>query len=82
MLYSKLRRIRKYLSLEKTKLLCSTFINSQFNYAPMMWMILRIKQYLKERRKSYFCVTPMKMLKSAVTKKVIVCFSNLGEENF
>ena len=29
-----LPRIRKYLSLEKAKLLCNTFINSQFNYAP------------------------------------------------
>ena len=28
-----LRRIRKYLSLEKAKLLCNAFINSQFNYA-------------------------------------------------
>ena len=29
-----LRRIRKYLSLEKAKLLSNAFINSQFNYAP------------------------------------------------
>ena len=29
-----LRRVRKYLSLEKAKLLCNAFINSQFNYAP------------------------------------------------
>ena len=28
-----LRRIRKYLSLEKAKLLCNAFINSEFNYA-------------------------------------------------
>ena len=28
-----LQRIRKYLSLEKAKLLCNAFINSQFNYA-------------------------------------------------
>ena len=43
---------------------------------------------LKETRNSYFCVTPTKMffsreiLKSTVTKKVIVCFYNLGEQNF
>ena len=42
-----LRRIRKYLSLEKTKLLCNAFINSQFNYAPLVWMFCRKKQYLK-----------------------------------
>ena len=31
-----LRRIRKYLSLEKTKLFCNAFINSQFSYAPLV----------------------------------------------
>ena len=44
----------------------------------------------KETRNSYFCVTPknhrlmflIKILKSSATKKVIVCFHNLGEENF
>ena len=36
-----LRRIRKYLSLEKAKLLCNAFINSQFNYAPLVWMFCR-----------------------------------------
>ena len=42
-----LRRIRKYLSLEKAKLLCNAFINSQFNYAILVWMFCRKKQYLK-----------------------------------
>ena len=42
-----LRRIRKYLSLEKAKLLCNAFINSQFNCAPLVWMFCRKKQYLK-----------------------------------
>ena len=42
-----LRRIKKYLSLEQTKLLCNAFINSQFNYAPLVWMFCRKKQYLK-----------------------------------
>ena len=42
-----LRRIRKYLSLEKAKLLCNAFINRQFNYAPLVWMFCRKKQYLK-----------------------------------
>ena len=42
-----LRRIRKYLSLEKAKLLCNAFINSQLNYAPLVWMFCRKKQYLK-----------------------------------
>ena len=42
-----LRRIKRYLSLEKAKLLCNAFINSQFNYAPLVWMFCRKKQYLK-----------------------------------
>ena len=45
-----LRRIRKYLSLEKAKLLCSAFINSQFNYVPLVWMFCRKKQYLKTQK--------------------------------
>ena len=42
-----LRRLRKYLSLEKAKLLCNAFINRQFNYARLMWMFCRKRQYLK-----------------------------------
>ena len=33
-----LRRIRKYLTVEKAKLLADAFINSQFTYAPLIWM--------------------------------------------
>ena len=33
-----LRRIRKYLTLEKSKLLYNAFINNQFNYASIIWM--------------------------------------------
>ena len=33
-----LRRIRKYLTTVKAKLLCNAFINSQFNYASTIWM--------------------------------------------
>ena len=31
-----LREIRNYLSLEKAKMLCNAFIDSQFNYAPLI----------------------------------------------
>ena len=31
-------RIRKYLTVEKAKLLANAFINSQLNYAPLIWM--------------------------------------------
>ena len=36
-----LRRIRKCLTLEKPKLLYNVFINSQFNYASIIWMFCR-----------------------------------------
>ena len=42
-----LQRIRKYLFLEKGELLCKVFINSQFNYAPLVRIFCRKKQYLK-----------------------------------
>ena len=33
-----LRRIRGYLTVEKTRILANAFIDSQFNYAPLIWM--------------------------------------------
>ena len=33
-----LRRIRNFLTVEKAKMLANAFINSQFNYAPLIWM--------------------------------------------
>ena len=33
-----LRRIRKFLTTEKARILANAFINSQFNYAPLIWM--------------------------------------------
>ena len=33
-----LQRIRRYLSVDKAKLLANAFIDSQFNYAPLIWM--------------------------------------------
>ena len=33
-----LRRIRGYLTVEKARILANTFIDSQFNYAPLIWM--------------------------------------------
>ena len=33
-----LLRIRKYLTVEKAKLLANAFINSQFNYGPLIWI--------------------------------------------
>ena len=42
-----LTRIRKYLTLDKAILLGNTFINSQFNYAPLIWMFCRKTLYYK-----------------------------------
>ena len=33
-----LQRIRRYLSVDKAKLLANAFIDSQVNYAPLIWM--------------------------------------------
>ena len=38
--------------------------------------------FLCDSQKSSDNVFPIKILKCTVTKKVIVCFNNLGEENF
>ena len=42
-----LRRIRKFLTIEKAKILCNAFIDSQFNYAPLLWMFCRKTLYSK-----------------------------------
>ena len=45
-----LRRIRKYLTAVKAKLLYNAFINSQFNYAPIIWMFFHKQDYLKLKK--------------------------------
>ena len=52
MYYNVSRRKRKYLALEKAKLLCNTFINSQFDYAPLGWMFCRKKTIFKDSKNS------------------------------
>ena len=47
-----LRRVRKYLSLEKAKLLCDAFMNSQFKYALLVWMFCRKKTIFKDSKDS------------------------------
>ena len=48
-----LRRIRKYLTLEKSKILYNAFINNQFNYASMIWMFCRKQDYLEVEKIHY-----------------------------
>ena len=40
-----LRRIRKYLTQDQAKLLYNAFINSRFNYVPIIWMFCSKNQY-------------------------------------
>ena len=40
------RRIRKYLTVEKAKLLGNAFIDSYFNRAPLIWMFCQKTLYL------------------------------------
>ena len=48
-----LRRIRKYLTPVKARLLYNAFINSQFNYASVIWMFCRKTDYLKIEKIQY-----------------------------
>ena len=47
------RRIRKYLTLEISKLLYNAFINNQFNYASIIWMFCRKQEYLEVEKIHY-----------------------------
>ena len=42
-----LRRIRKFITTEKAKILGNAFIDSQFNYASLIWMFCRKTLYSK-----------------------------------
>ena len=48
-----LRRIRKYLTLEKSKLLYDNFINNQFNYASIIWMFCHKQDYVEVEKIHY-----------------------------
>ena len=48
-----LRRIRKYLTPDKAKVLYNAFINSQFSYASIIWIFCRKTDYLKTEKIQY-----------------------------
>ena len=48
-----LRRIRKFLTIEKAKILGNAFIDSQFNYASLIWMFCRKTFYSKIEKKNH-----------------------------
>ena len=45
-----LRRITKYLTLEKARVLGNAFVDSQFNYAPLIWMFCKKTIYFKMQK--------------------------------
>ena len=45
-----LRRMKKYLTLDKNRVLANTFVDSQFNYAPLVWMFFK-KLFISKCRK-------------------------------
>ena len=45
-----LRHIRKFLTIEKAKILGNNFIDSQFNYAPLIWVFCRKTLYSKTEK--------------------------------
>ena len=44
------KRIRKYLTLAKLKTLRNAFVNSQFNYALLIWMFFKKSIYFKMQK--------------------------------
>ena len=40
-------KLHTYLTLKKSKVICNTFINNQFNYASITWMFCRKQDYLE-----------------------------------
>ena len=47
-----LRRIRKYLTQDRAKLLYNLVINSQFNYAPIIWIFCQENQFKNSKHSS------------------------------
>ena len=59
--------IRKYLTVEKAKLLANAFINSEFNYAPLIWMFANkcsIDKILKIHKRTLQIVEMMNHMKT------------------
>ena len=48
-----MRRIKKYLTPDKVKVLCNVFVNSRFSYASIIWMFCRKTGYLKLEKFQY-----------------------------
>ena len=68
-----LRRIRKYLTTVKVKLLYNAFINSQFNYAFIIWMFCHKQDHLKIAKIQYkalkLFITVMNLMRNSYTKQ-------------
>ena len=51
-----LRRMRKYLTPDKAKVLYNAFINSQFSYASIIWMFCGKIGYIKLEKIQYIAL--------------------------
>ena len=68
-----LRKIRKYLTTVKAKLLYNAFIKSQFNYASIIWMFWHKQVYSKIAKIQYkalkkLFITVMNLMKNCFDK--------------
>ena len=67
-----LRRMRKYLTTDKAKLLYNTFLNSQFNYALIISMFCQKQDYLKIQKLDFQKQSVKATLKDAM--KAYFCY--------
>ena len=73
-----LRRIRKYLTAVKARLLYNASINSQFNYASIIWMFCHKQGYLKIEKNRY---KALKILYNSNESYEELLFKSLADVN-
>ena len=66
------RRIKKCLTLDKAVLLGKTFVNNQFNYAPLIRMFCRKTLYYKIKKNNYSTLKGSNLPKSLESSSVSV----------
>ena len=68
-----LRRIRKFLTVEKAKILGNAFIDSEFNYAPLVWMFCRKTWYSKTEKIHHRTLKVQMILTTTFYEAVTLC---------
>ena len=77
-----LRRIRKYLTLEKLKLLYNAFINNQFCYASIIWMFRLKQDYLEVENIHYKALKIVYNSKECYEELLITMKSPFTKNNY